>query len=81
MWNTLSWRGAAAAAVSEEPVNYFSQVTSCYPKVQGQFGGGGGDVSALPSACRSTCSCSLSVLMRPRSFFADTAGLHELLWG
>lgn len=42
MWNTLSWRGAAAAAVSEEPVNYFSQVTSCYPKVQGQLGGGRG---------------------------------------
>lgn len=48
MWNTLSWRGAAAAAVSEEPVNYFSQVTSCYPKVQGQFGGGGEGMS-VPS--------------------------------
>lgn len=77
LWNALSWRGATAAAVSEEPVNYFSQVTSCYPKVHGQLGG----VSALPSACSSTCSCSLSVLMRPRSFFADTAGLGELWWG
>ncbi|XP_010575831.1 PREDICTED: uncharacterized protein LOC104838021 [Haliaeetus leucocephalus] len=45
--------------------------------VQGQLGAGG--VSALPSACPSTCSCSLSVLMRPRSFFADTAGLDDLV--
>lgn len=27
MWKTLSWRGAAAAPVSEGPINNFPEVT------------------------------------------------------
>lgn len=80
VWKTLSWRGATAAPLSEGPVNDFYQVTSCYPKVQGQLGGG----RALPSACRvlvSTGSCSSLWLTRARSFFAGTASVRVSWWG